>query len=66
MSKCRLPRQSVASQLKIFTPVGTAITIDATMKKPFRKPGIPTVNMWWAHTSIEKKPIATVENATAL
>ena len=36
------------------------------MKKPFRKPGIPTVNMWWAHTSIEKKPIATVEKATAL
>ena len=36
------------------------------MKKPFRKPGIPTVNMWCAHTSIEKKPIATVEKATAL
>ena len=66
MSKCRLPRQSVASQLKIFTPVGTAITIDETMKNAFRKLGIPTVNMWWAQTSIEKNPIATVENAIAL
>ena len=40
--------------------------IDATMKKPFSEFGSPTVNMWWAQTSIEKKPIATVENATAL
>ena len=62
----RLPRQSVASQLKIFTPVGTAITIDAIMKKPFSQTGMPTVNMWCAQTSIEKKPIPTVENATAL
>ena len=60
------PRQSVASQLKIFTPVGTAITIEATMKKAFRKLGIPTVNMWCAQTSIEKKAIPAVENATAL
>jgi hypothetical protein len=52
--------------LKIFIPVGTAITIEATMKKPFRKLGIPTVNMWCAQTSIEKNPIATVENAIAL
>ena len=66
MSKWRFPRQSVASQLKIFTPVGTAITIDETMKKPFRNAGIPTVNMWCAQTSIEKKPIATVEKAIAL
>ena len=66
MSKWRLPRQSVASQLKIFTPVGTAMIIDEIMKKPFRKFGIPTVNMWWAQTSSEKKPIATVENAIAL
>ena len=32
----------------------------------FRYVGIPTVNMWCAHTSIEKNPIATVENAIAL
>ena len=60
------PRQSVASQLKIFIPVGTAMTIEASMNQMFRNVGIPTANMWCAHTSIEKKPIATVENATAL
>ena len=36
VSKCRFPRQRVASQLKIFTPVGTAITIEATMNEAFR------------------------------
>jgi hypothetical protein len=61
-----LPRQSVASQLKIFIPVGTAITIDASMNQMFRYDGIPTVNMWCAQTSIEKNPIATVDRATAL
>ena len=66
VSKWMFPRQSVASQLKIFTPVGTAITIEETMKKMFRKAGIPTVNMWCAQTSIEKNAIPAVENATAL
>ena len=66
MSKCRLPRQRVASQLKILIPVGTAITIDEIMKNAFRKLGRPTVNMWCAQTSSEKKPIATVEKAIAL
>jgi hypothetical protein len=66
VSKWRFPRQSVASQLKIFTPVGTAITIETTMKNPFSEFGNPTVNMWCAQTNIEKKPIATVEKATAL
>ena len=61
-----LPRQSVASQLKIFIPVGTAITIEASMNQTFRYVGIPTVNMWCAQTSIEKNPIATVESAIAL
>ena len=49
----RLPRQVVASQLKIFTPVGTAITIDESMKKTLSKFGSPTLNMWCAQTSIE-------------
>ena len=47
------PRQSVATQLKIFTPVGTAMTNDVSMKKPFSQSGRPTVNMWCAQTSIE-------------
>ena len=32
VSKMMLPRQVVASQLKILTPVGTAIIIDEIMK----------------------------------
>ena len=36
VSKIRLPRQVVAIQLKILIPVGTAISIDESMKKPFR------------------------------
>ncbi len=66
MSKCRFPRQSVASQLKILIPVGTAMIIDAIMKKAWSEIGRPTVNMWCAHTSIEKNPIATVDAAIAL
>ena len=53
VSRMRFPRQVVAIQLKIFTPVGIAITIDESMKKTLRKFGSPTLNMWCAHTSIE-------------
>ena len=35
-SKMRLPRQVVATQLKILIPVGTPISTEATMKKPLR------------------------------
>ena len=66
VSKMRLPRHIVATQLKIFTPVGTAITIDEIMKNESRPIGSPAVNMWCAHTSSEKNAIASVENATAL
>jgi hypothetical protein len=34
-------------------PVGTAMIIEVTMKKPFSQLGSPTVNMWCAQTSIE-------------
>ena len=44
------PRQSVASQLKILTPVGTAMTIVATMKLVPSAGFIPLTNMWCAHT----------------
>ena len=47
------PRQTVASQLKIFTPVGTAMIIELSMKKMSSPTGMPTVNMWCAQTSIE-------------
>ena len=36
-----LPRQSVASQLKIFIPVGTAMIIEATMKYAWSEFGQP-------------------------
>ena len=39
--------------------------IEAIMKKMFSPAGSPTANMWWPQTSIEKKPIATVERAIA-
>ena len=36
VSKLMFPRQVVASQLRIFTPVGMAMITEATMKNPFR------------------------------
>ena len=36
------------------------------MKNPCIQYGSPTANMWCAQTSIEKKPMPTVESATAL
>ena len=66
VSNRRFPRQVVASQLKILIPVGTAITIDEIMKNESSPTGSPVVNMWCAQTSSERKPIASVENATAL
>ena len=67
VSKCRLPRHVVASQLKILMPVGTAMIIDEIMKKRVeRRSACPTVNMWCAQTSIEKNAMQIVENATAL
>src|SRR6476620_6677646 len=66
VSKLMFPLYVVASQLKIFTPVGTATASDEIMKNPCIQYGSPTANMWCAQTSIEKKPMPTVESATAL
>ena len=41
----------VAIQLKIFTPVGTAINIVEYMKNSWPVTGMPLVNMWCAHTT---------------
>ena len=60
------PRQSVASQLKILMPVGTAIVNEESMKKASTTVAVGVVNMWWAHTSALRKAIATVETAIAL
>src|SRR5215216_389864 len=66
VSKEMFPRHNVASQLNTFTPVGTATVSDEIMKNALSQLGIPTANMWWAQTSIEKNAMPTVENATAL
>ena len=39
------PRHIVATQLKTFTPVGTAINIVAYMKNSSTSTGIPVANM---------------------
>jgi hypothetical protein len=52
--------------LKIFTPVGTAMTYEEIMKKASTTVAIGVANMWWAHTSSPRKAIAAVAAATAL
>ena len=66
VSKMMFPFQHVASQLRIFTPVGIATSIVAIMKKLWSCQPRPTVNMWCAQTSIEMNAMPTDENATAL
>ena len=61
-----VPRHSVAIQLKIFTPVGTAITKLESMKKASTTVEVGTVNMWCAHTSRPRKAMPAVDAATAL
>ena len=58
------PPHTVPSQLKIFTPVGTAMIIVATPKPASAIGPIPDVNMWWDHTPKPMNPIATPENTT--
>ncbi len=52
----------VASQLKIFTPVGTAMNIVDTEKAATDSGPMPEVNMWCAHTPQPMKPMAMPEN----
>ena len=46
VSKVIEPRHMVASQLKIFTPVGTAISMVAYMKNSWPVTGMPVANIW--------------------
>jgi hypothetical protein len=50
----------VANQLKILIPVGTAIIIVAEVKYARVSTSIPTVNIWWAHTTKPSNPIASI------
>jgi hypothetical protein len=47
----------VASQEKIFTPVGIAITMVAAVKYLRESRSIPMLNMWCDQTIHPKKPI---------
>ena len=60
VSKDKDPFHMVVIQLKTFTPVGTAMSIVAYMKKSSPAMGIPTVYMWWAQTMKDRKAIAAV------
>src|SRR5579872_4696062 len=60
------PRQRVAVQLKILTPVGIPIRNELSMKKPSTTSGIGAVNRWWAQTSVDRKAITIVDAAIAL
>ena len=54
------PRHIVAIQLKTFTPVGTAISIVAYMKKSWPVTGMPVVYMWCAQTMNDRIAIDEV------
>ena len=54
------PRHMVAIQLKIFTAVGTAISMVAYMKNSWPVTGMPVVNMWCAHTMKLRMAMAEV------
>ncbi len=58
-SKLSEPFHMVLTQLKILTPVGTAMRIVAYMKKRFPASGIPVVYMWWAQTMKDRNAIPT-------
>ena len=57
-----LPPHMVAIQLRIFTPVGTAMNIVDTEKAATEMGPRPEANMWWAHTPQPMKPMAMPEN----
>ena len=60
VSKVIEPCHMVAIQLKIFTPVGTAISIVAYMKNSCPVTGMPVVNMWCAQTMNDRIAIDAV------
>ena len=64
VTKRNRPPIIVASQLKIFTPVGTAMSMLAAEKKTSSPADRPTANMWCAQTLNDRKAIATDDPAT--
>src|SRR4051794_34087133 len=60
------PRHSVASQLKILMPVGTAIANEESMKNARTTVDVGVANMWCAHTSMPRNAMAVVDAAIGL
>ena len=60
------PCQSVPIQLKILTPVGTAIRNDAIIAKISTTIGVGVVNMWCSQVKRPRNAIRIVEVAIAL
>ena len=60
VSKVMAPCHMVDTQLNTFTPVGTAINMVVNMKNSSPVNGIPTVNMWWAHTMKDRNAMEAV------
>ena len=58
------PPHTVASQLKIFTPVGMPMSIVESANADVATGPMPVANMWCAHTPQPRKPIAMPENTT--
>ena len=57
MVKRSAPPHIVASQLKIFTPVGMAISMLVPAMIALNRFGSPVANMWCAHTRNPSRPI---------
>jgi hypothetical protein len=59
------PPHMVPIQLKIFTPVGTAMNIVERAKAELATGPNPVVNMWWAQTPHPMNPMAAPANTIA-
>src|SRR5207302_10889274 len=57
-----LPPDIVDIQLKIYTPVGTAMNIVDRANADLATGPRPVANMWWAHTPQPMKAMAMPEN----
>src|SRR5699024_2855324 len=64
VSKVSFPRHIVPIQLKNFTPVGTAMSIDMMAKNGSST--APVAYMWCAHTVIDRAAIPIVAHTSPL
>ena len=58
------PRNMVPIQLKNLMPVGTAMS--SVMAEKNGSSTAPVVNMWWAHTPIDRPPMDSVAKTMPL